>query len=219
MESSNSEKIKSLLPLTYMPNVDWFAIYLNSDEVIIEAEENFSKQSYRNRCEILSANGPLPLILPVLNKNSKEGIQNMALNHSENWAWKHYHAIQSAYGKAAYFEYYQPEIEKLYNSASQDNLWSWNLRCLKMLLKWLKCEEKHGYTHIFEKENLLTKDFRQSFKPAKQTSIYDHKSYLQVFVDRFPFIQNLSVLDLVFNLGPQRKDYLLIYHYKNQLND
>ncbi len=210
--------MKILLPSTYFGSTFWYAMFLLGEEVQIESHENFKKQTLRNRCEILGPNGKQSLVIPVLNKNSKSGIQNMELNHKENWAWNHFHSIQSAYGKSPFFEYYKDALEALYLEAENHNLWTWNQACLQLTLKWLK-EDKSPKTTDSYMSNFDGLDARDWFKPSKPVIDAPSSRYLQVFSDRFEFISNLSILDLVFNLGPQARNYLNNPLYKQCLHD
>lgn len=200
--------VTTLLPLCYFPNVDWYLAFLNSSEVLIESQENFVKQTYRNRCRILSANGPLDLVLPVKNKNNKAGITKMELNHNENWAWQHWHAIKSAYGKSAFFEFYEPYFESFFKSTQEKNLWEINLEAHKLICRHIKVDSTPVFTEEYQKDFTCGLDLRKAFKPSKTEQIFEQKPYIQVFADRFDFINNLSVLDLLFNLGPQSAQYL-----------
>ncbi|WP_170227091.1 WbqC family protein [Luteibaculum oceani] len=205
---------KVILPCCYFPNIDWILAAANADEVFIEKHENFSKQTYRNRMRILSANGVQDLILPVLNKNSKEGITQMQVNHDENWAWNHWHSVKSAYGKSPYFEYYEHHFEAFFRSAENWNLWQINLNSIQLSFNLLKLDLDVEFTKEFKAEYGVNGDLRKQFKPSKHPQLFHQEKYLQVFADRFDFKPNLSVLDLLFNLGPQSLAYIL----KQELN-
>ncbi len=199
-----------LLPLPYFGCLDWYAWLTCYPEATIEACENFQKQTLRNRCQILSANGPLDLIIPVKNKNSKAGIQHMEVDYKANWAWQHMHALMSAYRKSAFFEFYQTEIEQFYQQAETQawNLWQLNIQAHLLISKWLKINSALSFTGTYVQTSTDYTDLRRDFKPSKMQVKFPYPPYLQVFADRFPFTPNLSILDLVFNLGPESGSYL-----------
>ncbi|MGB0165660.1 MAG: WbqC family protein [Luteibaculum sp.] len=203
----NLAKDKVVLPTVYFGNLDWHVFALQSGETWIESQENFSKQTLRNRNRILGANGVLDLSIPIKKKNSKAGIQHMQMDNEAHWRWQHYHAYVSAYRNSPYFEFYQPDLEQLMLDESCENLWDFNLSCLKLVCRWMKLPFEFNFTSEFQLDYGV-QDFRKAFKPSKQEQFFHFPPYLQVFVDRFSFVPNLSILDLVFNLGPESTKYL-----------
>ena len=202
-----------LLTTAYFPPLQYFALIFNSPVVYIEKHENYSKQSYRNRCSILSANGILSLIIPVKRfRRKKTPISDIKPDNSYRWQKLHLISIQSAYRSAPFYEYYiddlMPFFEKKYNY-----LLDLNSEILDKLLSVLKIPAKWQFTSYFMAEvppGMVDMRDRIHPKPAKQDkeNIFNHKEYIQVFSVRHGFRKNLSILDLLFNTGPDALNYL-----------
>jgi len=202
-----------VLSTAYFPPVQYFSAILFSENIYIEAHENYSRQSYRNRCNILSCNGILPLSIPVIKPiNKKENICNIKIDYSANWQRIHLNAITSAYGKSPYFFYYSENLLHIIKHKT-NFLFDLNMELIKVILKILNQDKKIVKTTSFIKEyskdNL---DLRYVIHPKITThkgfSLVNNKPYIQTFSDRFNFIPDLSILDLIFNLGPDSVGYL-----------
>jgi hypothetical protein len=201
-----------ILSTAYFPPIQYFQELIGTDNITIEACENYSRQSYRNRCNILSCNGILPLIIPVKKGTTiKEKITNIKIDYSVNWQKNHLNAIISAYGKSPFFSYYSEDIlEPVKNK--YDSLFELNREILKVLFDSIQIKKDIQTTSTYIKkydESVL--DYRNSINPKIKLSSEktSPKTYIQTFCDRFDFIPNLSILDLIFNIGPETKDYLL----------
>ncbi len=197
-----------LLSTAYLPNINYFYFLLNSEKVFIEKHEHFQKQSYRNRCEILTANGKLNLSIPLQKNADKELISHKRISYAENWPAKHWTAMISAYKNAPYFEYFEEEFKHFYTNEF-DLLLDLNTQLTQLILKILRIDKPIYFTENFEKEfNGL--DLRNEIHP-KTNTIFSTKletPYYQVFADKQGFTKNLSVIDLLFNKGLETKEYL-----------
>lgn len=179
----------------------------------MEAHENYQKQSWRNRCRILTSNGPELLNVPVVHEH-KDGlfgtfripIQEIKIDWSRDWLTRHKRAIDSAYMSSAYFEHYRTGLYALLDERPE-RLWDLN----RSLIDWF-CGiwqmPKVGETVGFGILDGGSQIFRPDIHPKREDKIYVLKPYWQVFVGKFPFVANLSAMDLLFNEGPQGKDYL-----------
>src|SRR5690606_7335589 len=125
----------------YWPNLEYIYYILNHEFIVIEQFDNYQKQSYRNRTQILAANGPLNLFLPITKNLPKVLVKDIKISHSENWEHKHWGAIKSAYGKAPFFEFFADEIALLYDT-KHDSLLQFNLAQLNCILKLLRVKKK-----------------------------------------------------------------------------
>ncbi len=201
-----------VLSTAYLPSISWFQQAIIGGEFYIEAKENYVKQSYRNRSKILSANGILDLTLPTIHTNGKQLITDVKINENEPWRKQHWQAICSAYGKSAFFLYYRDSLEHLYLSDNQKYLFEWNNALIKLMGKHLKVELNLKFTEEFELLPINKIDLRNHFhakgNPRENELIFT-KKYYQVFAEKFSFVPNLSVLDLLFNVGPISADYLV----------
>ncbi len=193
-----------VLSIHYLPNIWWFRELLSGD-TILEQYEHYMKQSFRNRCEILSANGKLALTIPVKKTESKQAVNSVEVENGFNWQKQHWEAIRSAYNSSPFFMYYDRHFEKIYHT-KYDLLLDWNLELIRLCLKLLKVEKDLVLSRKYVERNDLT-DLREAIHPKKQTS-EEFKPYLQVFSEKFPFEQNLSIIDLLFNNGPESAQYI-----------
>jgi hypothetical protein len=198
-----------LLSSAYFPPVSYISLVHSADKIWLEKEENYIKQTYRNRCRILSANGPVILTVPVLSSaSSKTCIKDVRIDYSKRWQQIHIRAIKSAYSSSAFFEYYFDLAEKLINSR-ENYLLDLNDRSLEMVMKIAGISTPVEYTSGFSPVRGEDFDFRYSISPKKETpETYSLREYFQVFGNKYGFVPDLSVLDLIFNTGPDAIHYM-----------
>lgn len=197
--------MKVLLPIFYLPPISWFTEFLDDEHLVyLEQYENFPKQTYRNRTNILGANGPLSLIVPI-HHNGKRALNEIEISYAENWQKIHWKSIKIAYQSSPYFEYYESQLEQIYATKTQ-SLVEFNLHALQIILKIMKAEKEFLLTKEYLKST-DKKDFRTEFS-AKKESEYHMPEYYQIFADKVGFVKNLSILDLLCNLGPESITYI-----------
>ena len=198
-------KMKTVLPIFYLPPVSWFAEFLKEEnEILLEQHENFPKQTYRSRCNIYGANGKLALILPI-HHNGKRAMKDLELSYAEDWQKLHWKSIKIAYQSSPYFEYYEDKLKQIF-SVQPTSLIEFNLNALKIILQILKVEKDFSLTTEFEKTTDAV-DLRECFS-AKKESEYHLPEYYQTFSDKLGFIKDLSILDVVCNIGPESATYI-----------
>ncbi|MBK9284134.1 MAG: WbqC family protein [Sphingobacteriaceae bacterium] len=205
MSSKSVQKV--ILSTAYLPNISYFKQIIKAEGLILESHEHYIKQSYRNRCCILSANGPLNLIIPV--KHYKGIITEVKISYQENWQRNHWRAICSAYKNSPYFEFFEDEFSNIYTDR-WENLFDYNLYQLKMILKILRLEKKISFTDSFQPNIDNLTDCRNSFSPKippTKDDLFLNKAYPQVFDNKLSFKNNLSIIDLLFNQGIKSVDY------------
>ena len=198
----------AILPLFYLPPIEYFYEMLNhSEQVLIERNEHFPKQTYRNRASIHSANGKLDLVVPVM-KGSKNHTQtkDVRISNDFNWQRLHWLSLQTSYRSSAFFEFYEDDFAPFYERKF-DFLFEYNQALLNLLIKLLKINIPYQYTASYEKHYEGKDDFRTAILPKIQSS-FQTKPYFQVFDDRNGFIPNLSIVDLLFNQGPKSGQFL-----------
>lgn len=193
---------KVLLSTAYLPPAEYFAKLTDADEVLIEREENYIKQTYRNRCYILSSNGPHLLTVPVLlGSFHKTPVKEIRIDYSKRWQQVHIGALVAAYRSSPFFIYYFETLEKILASG-HELLLDLNNDLLKALLGMLDLKIKVSYTSDFAAAGQSGQDFRYSISPKKETD-YKPGKYIQVFSHSADYCSRLSIIDLLFNMGPE----------------
>lgn len=193
----------AVIELPYLPNVIWFRNFLKHENISIEQQENFVKSTFRNRCEIAGANGRQKLSIPIVGgRDHHQLYKNVRIDNCVTWQKVHWQSIRSAYGNSPFFEFYNERFYPFYVKEFEF-LFEFNHQLLKTLLNILKTEKVFALTSVFEKQPENVIDIRRE----KEVGII--KRYYQPFEERNGFLSNLSVIDVIFNLGPQAKEYLL----------
>lgn len=197
-----------VLAASYLPPVSYFhAIAKNEGYVLLDKYEHFPKQTYRNRARIATANGVLDLIVPIQHgRKERIAMKDIRINYDHDWQRLHWLSMQTAYRSSAYFEYYEDDFRPFYEK-KYDFLLDYNVAQLELLLKCLKLKRAINFTNTYEKEYPFA-DFRDAIHPKKESIMKDPQPYYQLFEDRHGFLPDLSVVDLIFNQGPQSKSYL-----------
>lgn len=198
----------TLLPSCCLPSVGWFALYNQFPQVEIDVFEHFPKQTYRNRFDILGANGRLTLTIPLESRKGEKIATRDVRIAQGKWINGHLTSIRSAYGRSAFFEHYFDDLEALFKG-KQTFLVDFNEASLAFFSKYMISKRVEnlidpGYDAYAERYL----DARSHFEPG--FTWLKLKPYTQVFSDRFPFENNLSALDLLFNHGPRAVDYTLL---------
>ncbi len=185
-----------LLPTAYLPPISYCSALYRADEACIEQWEHYVKQTVRSRCTIAGPNGPMPLSVPVVKAaRPDEPICQTRISDHGNWRHLHWKALQSAYGNSPFFEFYEDDFRPFYRP-DWEFLVDYNRDLLKMLCGLLDIEPRISYTDRFLAQ------------PALQFPGVAPRPYYQVFSARHGFIPDLSVVDLLFNMGPESVLYL-----------
>lgn len=183
------------IEIHYLPSMEYVSLLLKSETIIFEAFENFPKQTYRNRCKILTANGVLPLIVPVKHRNGEKVLmKEVEIDYSQNWQKQHLGAMQAAYGKSAFFEHIFPLFLKVYEKKSK-YLLDLNIELLKIVFKVIGKPFEFNLTSDFESVDSSNYNL---VHPKKEIKTDDYR-YRQCFGTEF--VKNLSVLDCLMNHG------------------
>ena len=202
-----------LLVTSYWPNLHYFFYVLNASIINIEQFDNYSKQSYRNRTQILSANGVLNLSIPIKKNKSEKVVNAIEISYKEDWQKNHWRAITSAYKNSPYFDFFEEDL-KVFYSNKYNLLIDYNIDQLKFIVKVLKQKKNIQLTKQYESNPESVIDLRTIIHP-KQSYLSDKlvankldQSYYQTFENKISFTPNLSILDLLFNKGLHTIDYL-----------
>lgn len=175
-----------------------------SKHLLIETQDSYVKQTYRNRTYIAAANGKLALNIPIVHQKKGHSVHysSIEIDHSQNWVATHLKSIKSAYYSSPYFEYYQDDLELLFQNIPT-LLIDWNLKTFEFLLEHLKLDKEVRTTQEYQNDPLAHR-----LVTAKGNPLMILDSYIQVFQEKHGFLQPLSGLDLLFNLGPAAGSYL-----------
>ena len=182
------------------------SLELSPSVVYIEACENFQKQSYRNRCRFYGAEGVQTLSFPILHEGGthKIPISEIKIDYKTPWVQQHERAIVSAYGMSAYFDYYKDELFAILESG-HERLFDLNLALIRFFIEKTGIKVDLRLTEDYEREPQM-EDLREVIHPKHPNTILSdmdmEKPYFQVFAPKYGFMSDLSIMDLLFNEGP-----------------
>jgi hypothetical protein len=202
-----------LLATACFPPVEYFVLLVRHRKATIDLHETYPKQTWRNRYLIVSGNGPVNLSVPVekIHGNHTKTKDILISSHS-NWHQNHWKTIYSSYRNAPFFVYYCDLVEQLILHNLEGSLSSFNRKVLDSLVSELGLSVEIDYTEEFVKDSTAWLDMRFGISPKNKVDNRNPSitlaSYYQVFQDRHGFIPNASILDLIFNLGPDTGEYL-----------
>ena len=195
-----------LFTSSYFPSISYMARFLKENEPIIEVWETYHMQTYRNRCRVMTANGVESLSVPVVKVNGNHTMtKDMTISPIEPWQHIHSRCLESAYKAAPYFAHYYDYLRPIFEGRFE-RLIDLNDAALQAVLKMLKVKKEIEHTTDYVRE--ADNDLREAFSPKKANGNTSFPEYYQVFGTKFPFAPDLSVLDLVFNEGPEAITYL-----------
>ena len=190
-----------LIHPNYFPNIHQFTQIIKANNILFEVSDNYQKQTFRNRTYIYGANGKLGLFIPVIHThNNRELFKDVKISYDSNWMDLHLKSLQSAYRSSPYFEYFEDEFIKLY-SEKEKFLADFNIKCIKLISNLLDLDLDYKISGEYvEKTNDII-DLRDLSNARKEKKI-DTPKYIQVFESKHGYINNLSIIDLIFSEGP-----------------
>ncbi|MFC2116826.1 WbqC family protein [Bacteroidota bacterium] len=201
-----------LLTTSYFGSIHYFSKFLIHPIRVIEQYDHYTKQTYRNRCNIYGANGILSLSIPVLKgARNKSHVKDIRIDYNKNWRKLHWKGIESAYRHSPFFEYYMDDVQSFLGK-KHSFLIALNLEIMDYLLEALDIPGKYSLSDGFMeagKDQFI--DCRETIHPKRKFSEdpdFRTEVYSQVFSDRLGFQENLSVIDLLFNEGPNARTIL-----------
>ncbi len=206
------------LSTAYLAPVSYYCLLMAGDEVLIEQHENYTKQTYRNRANIMTANGVMPLTIPVVHRGGEKiPVRDLKISDHGNWRHLHWQALQAAYDKSPFFEYYADDFRPFYEGKPTTFLLDYNLKLQELVCGLIGMRPHVSLTTAYLKEGDFL-DLRNAVSP-KRPSLLDAlaagedktspAAYWQVFAQRHGFVADLSIADLLFNMGPES---LLVVH-------
>ena len=184
----------------YAGNIQYYSLFAHYKEVLLEKNAHYVKQTYRNRCQILTANGVMNLTIPVEKVSGEKVLDKDVRISSTDWQRVHWNAIESAYNNSPFFLYYEDDIRPMYEKKFEFLL-DFNLQLQEILVSLLGLNTNFKLTESYI--DLHENDLREVLSPKYKCEITNFNSvpYYQVFKERFGFVENLSVFDLLFNMG------------------
>lgn len=197
----------ALFATAYAAPVQYYWHWNRSDSRIVEVCEHYIKQSWRNRCLIATANGPMVLSLPVESGAGKTSIKDVRLSDHGNWRHLHWNSIESAYNSSPFFEYYADDLRPIYEKRYAF-LFDFNEALHRCFCSLLDLDSNATTTKLFQPDSPADcLDLRTLIHPKKPWNEVDttfcSKPYYQVFDLKYGFQPNLSIMDLLFNMGPE----------------
>ncbi|WP_417235975.1 WbqC family protein [Bizionia paragorgiae] len=200
-----------ILHPTYFPSIETFVAIVSASSVVFEICDNYQKQTYRNRCYIYAANGKLQLSVPVIyTQKNRQLYQDVQIANTYNWQDIHFKSLESAYRTSPFYEYYIDDLKPLFTK-QYDSILEFNLACFEVICDALQLDITINKTTEFKKNYTDNLDLR-GLVNAKKDTAPQFDNYTQVFSPKHGYINNLSILDLLFNEGPSALTYLEAQH-------
>jgi hypothetical protein len=197
-----------ILSTAYLAPVEYYRQMYNSVRTVIEKQDNYVKQTYRNRCIIASANGLQTLSIPVVKPDSpKCATRDIRIAEHGHWRHLHWNALVSAYNSTPYFEYYADDFQPFYEKP-QGFLFDFNESLRELICSLLDIAPSISCSDEYMIPAAEDTDLREAIHPKKENRSCDFKPYYQVFESKYGFLANLSIVDLLFNMGPESIMYL-----------
>lgn len=198
----------ALFATAYFPSVEYVHYLLQFQKIVVESQEYFPKQTNRNRCHLMGPNGVQSVFIPLVQTHAKTLCADVEIDFAFDWKTQHWRSIETAYNRSAFFEFYKDDLSEVF-FRKETSLIKFNLSLLEFVLSRLKQPRQFEWNVSFEAET--TNDWRKlSYKKNHQQVVEDLqlKKYPQVFNYKYPFIKNLTILDLLFNCGRDSLKYL-----------
>lgn len=199
-----------LLPTAYLPPIEYFVRLYAYTKVHIEANENFTKQTYRNRCIIATSTGPQTLTIPVEKPlGDKCPIRDVQISNHGNWPHTHWNALIAAYRNSPFFEFYADDFRPLYEKPPK-YLFDFNETLRRTVCRLIDFVPNVQPTKTYRHNPPSTDDCRQTINPKNNNreTTFDVDPYYQVFQTKNGFLPNMSIVDLLFNMGPESLIYI-----------
>lgn len=183
--------------INYLPSIGYFQQLLSNDNNVLHLSDVYLRKSLRNRTYILGANGKLILSIPTTKLGDENRLfKNIELSYAENWQKQHWKSIESAYRRSPYFEFYEDHFLKFYKEQNHKFLWELNYELILLIIKLLKINKE------------IKLETAETINSLNEYNLIKPCQYQQVFVNKIPFVENLSIIDLIFNKGPQSSMFI-----------
>ena len=199
-----------LLPTAYFGPTQYYSKLITYEEALIEHYEHFPKQTYRNRCTIYGANGELSLSIPLKKRSERTHTKDIRISYEQPWPKLHWRSFESSYRCSPFFEFYEDDLAPFYEK-QYEFLVDFNAELHQLVCDLLKIDNNTKPTEKYEKHPESMDDLRNLISPKishTEDAEYIPKPYTQVFINKYGFLPNLSIVDLLFNEGSSAKEFI-----------
>ncbi len=194
----------AILSTAYLAPIQYYSKLKNYSNCIIEHYEHLPKQTFRSRCDIYSPNGILTLSIPLVKRNQRQVIKDVKISNEYDWQKLHWRSLESCYRRSPFFEYFEDDLKGFYLEKKFDFLIDFNETIQNEIFTLLKLKPNFIFSTEYHNNYENVDDFRNIISPKKSLSLdvdFTPPTYIQVFENKLGFIPNLSIVDLLFNLG------------------
>lgn len=201
-----------LLSTAYLAPISYYACLMHAPQVFVEQHEHYHKQTYRNRCRIVAANGVMDLSIPVVTFNN-QAIRKVEIDYSKPWQRQHWLSLEAAYRSTPFFEYYEDDLKPFYQQQDIKYLFDFNARLQQVICDLIDLHPQTILTQDFVAPEAagfcssdVCLDLREAIHPKRnlpQMLHYHSHKYTQVFEQQLGFVADMSIVDLLFNMGPE----------------
>jgi len=201
----------AILSTAYLAPIQYYSILIKSSSCIIEHCENFPKQTYRSRCDIYSPNGLKTLSVPLVKRNHRQRVKELKISYDFDWRKIHWRTLESSYRSSPFFEYFEDDLYPYYHNKKYDYLIDLNEALQQEILILLKQKLEYSFTSDYHQVIEAAVDYRNLITPKvlfQNNNVLDSKKYSQVFDNKYGFIPNLSIMDLLFNQGSRAMEFI-----------
>lgn len=192
----------------YLAPIEYYFYLISNKTAVIDVHENFVKQTYRNRCCILSPNGVQNLTVPLVKSRQRKLTKNVKISYEDNWRKMHWKSLEAAYRSSPYFEFYEDEFHPFYHKKEYTYLIDLNSEIQQKIIELLDIQVEINKSPAYIEDVLIENDYRNSFSPKNKETTLTFNKYIQVFGDRNGFAPNMSIVDILFNEGPNAVNYI-----------
>ncbi len=197
---------RGIVTSAYLGPIKYYSVFANFENIIVEQFDTYTKQTYRNRCSIMAANGKLSLSIPVEKvSGARQTVNQVCIDYATRWQKNHWRSIYSAYNSSPFFEYYAPDFARFYEKRWK-YLIDFNMELHYYIMEELGIDCNYALSDSFSFD-FDGSDFREVISPKTDTALpgftFHTIEYTQTFSERLGFVPDLSIIDLLFNLGPE----------------
>lgn len=201
----------AILSTAYLGPIQYYSKLVTYPSCIIDNFEHYTKQTYRSRCDIYSPNGLKTLSVPLVNRSKRQAVKDLKISYDIDWQKLHWRTLESSYRRSPFFEYFEDDLHPFYHDKKFDFLIDLNDALQQEMLTLLKRKPNCSFSKEYIKDYSDADDYRSLISPKEELrsdTLFEPKTYAQVFETRHGFIPNLSIVDLLFNQGSRAPEFI-----------